>query len=115
MFFQQGIEKEAEIYLNASIIGLQARQSYVDSFVAGTSANLKQMNIYLYSYVEVVEAIVGWSEQDVRDNGQSVCDEDGVAWFIGLYCKAYIASIPFADTDYNTLFKDCFIKYFENK
>lgn len=115
MFFQWGIEKEAEIYLNASIMGLQARQSYVDSFVSGTSANLKQMNIDLYSHTEVVESIVMWTEQDVRDNGWSLCDEDGVAWFIGLYCKSYIASMPFVDTDYKTLFKDCFIRYFENK
>ena len=41
MFFQWGIEQEAAIYLNASIVGLQARRSYVDSFVSGTSANLK--------------------------------------------------------------------------
>lgn len=115
MFFQWGIEQEAAIYLNASIVGLQARQSYVDSFVSGTSANLKRMNIASYSHAEVVVAIVKWTEQAVQDNGWNLCDEDGVAWFIGLYCKSYIASMPFAETDYNTLFKECFIKYFEDK
>ena len=115
MFFQWGIEQEAAIYLNASIMGLQARQSYVDSFVAGTSANLKQMDIDLYSHTEVVESIVKWTEQAVQENGWNLWDEDGVVWFVGLYCKSYIASVPFADTDYNTLFKECFIKYFEDK
>lgn len=115
MFFQWGIEQEAAIYLNASVMGLQARQSYVDSFVSSTSANLKRMNIALYPHAEVVEAIVKWTEQAVRENGWSLCDEDGVAWFIGLYCKSYIASMSFADTNYSTLFKECFIKYFEDK
>ena len=39
MLFQWGIKQEAEIYLRASITGLQCRQSYVDSFVSDASAN----------------------------------------------------------------------------
>lgn len=115
MLFQWGIKQEAEIYLLASIIGLQSRQSYVDSFVSGTSANLKQMDIETYSYDSVVKAIVKWTEQDVLENDWDLCDEDGVAWFIGLYSKSYIASLASSDIEYGKLFKDCFIKYFENK
>ena len=116
MFFQWGIEQEAAIYLNASIVGLQARRSYVDSFVSGTSANLKRMNIASYPHAEVVGAIVKWTEQAVQDNGWNLCDEDGVAWFIGLIgCTNDAINEAFAETDYNTLFKECFVKYFKDK
>lgn len=115
MFFQWGIEKEAEIYLNASVMGLLAQQSYVDSFVSDTSLNMRQMNLDSFSYTGIVELIAKWTEQAIRENGWGVCDEDGVAWFIALYSKSYIASTSLSYVDYNTLFKDCFIKYFENK
>lgn len=115
MLFQWGIKQEAEIYLRASITGLQCRQSYVDSFVSDASANLKQMNIETYPYESVVKAIVKWTEQAVLENDWDLCDEDGVAWFIGLYSISYIASLASSDVEYGKLFKDCFIKYFENK
>lgn len=115
MLFPLGIKQEAEIYLRASITGLQCRQSYVDSFVLDASANLKQMNIETYPYESVVKAIVKWTEQAVLENDWDLCDEDGVAWFIGLYSKSYIASLASSDIEYCKLFKDCFIKYFENK
>ena len=50
---------------------------------------------------------------DIKKENWDICDEDGVAWFIGLYCKTYTKIFP--SESFTKIFIDCFKEYFKNK
>lgn len=109
--FAFGIQKEAEIYCSSSKLPLvsdpqanavisQLRQAYVEDGKINLPMN------------EITDFIVQLCKNNVLNQIDGREDEDGVAWTIALLVKAYIlvSTNPFS---YDTLFKECFIKYYE--
>jgi len=110
-----GIENEAEIYCNSTIIALKLQKEYVEDFIQSISENMVLMKLESHTYTEAVDAIIIWTEDMVERNNWGICDEDGVSWFLGIYVTAYVRSLRKTICPFEKLFKDCFIRYFLQK
>ena len=115
MDFLFGIEKEAEIYCTSATIAMNQQSSVINPVINEVSQNMIEMGLESYDYAEVVKLICSWAESHVRDSGWDLCDEDGVSWFLGLICTAYVRSLRKSVCPFEKIFKSCFIAYFENK
>ena len=104
------VEKEAEIYCSASYMGLAA-----DPQATGIINHLKQVFIddgkIDLPLNEISSFIVSLCKENVLNQIDNRDDEKGVAWTIALLAKAYIAASTTL-CPYNNLFKECFIKYY---
>ena len=113
MNFPFGIEVEAAIYAKSALVSMSQQPEYV----AQTTDDIKKHCISLHldscTHDEWVEVFVAWVESDVKKENWDICDEDGVAWFIGLYCKTYTKIFP--SESFTKIFTDCFKEYFNNK
>lgn len=115
MNFTFGIDKEAEIYCTSVLVSMKKQQTQVDNVTSQTAKELMEMGIEQVSYHDVLSLICDWTEKAVTDSGWSAIDEDGVAWFMGLYCKSYVRSLIKKICPFEQIFKDCFILYFKDK
>ena len=63
---------------------------------------------------KVIKTIVSFVEENVKSEGWSLIDEDGVSWFLGIYCKAFVRSLRYRQESFDAIFKQCFKEYFKN-
>ena len=75
-------------------------------------------------YSDILQGIVVWTEECVQREGWDIVDEDGVAWMMAIFVKAYIRAIDIQngssvfDTPrltFDIVFQDAFKAYFEDK
>lgn len=112
MFFQFGLDKEAEIYCTSSKIGLSSQASFVEEASTAFAKEMRDANIAHMSFDGVVNYIVEKAREACRMNGWAMTDEQGIAWFIGLFTKGYIKAVGIMAKPYETVFKVCFKKHF---
>lgn len=112
MYFLLGIEKEAEIYCSSSKIGLSSQEQFVEEASSAFASEMKDNDVVHMSFDEVVDYIVGKAREACDMNGWSMTDEDGIAWFVGLYTKAYLKALGIMARPYDIVFKACFKKHF---
>lgn len=115
MFFPFGIAKEADIYCASTQISMRNQQEYVEQVVNEISADLIKRDIESLPYNQVVLLINMWAKDYVIQSGWSVTDEDGVSWFLGLFCKSYVRCLKNSIVPFDKIFKDCFKGYFRDK
>ena len=111
MFFPFGIEKEAEIYLASSKLGLQIDPQANGVINHLRNAFLEEDKVDLPTD-EISSFIVQLCRENVLGQIDNYEDEKGVAWTIALLSKAYIVacSVP---CSFASLFMKCFIKYYK--
>lgn len=116
MDFIWGVDKEAEIYCTSAKVSIKKQQGEdLEKVLNEISTHMLLNNWEDAPRTKVVNTIVGMVENDVKVEGWSLTDEDGVAWFMGLYCKSFIRSLRKRQESFDDLFKECFIDYFNNK
>ena len=115
MDFLFGIEKEAEIYCTSSIVSMKQQWEKIEPNINQSSLKMVEDGLEFWDYDEVVEFICFWTKRSVIDSGWDVCDEAGVAWFMGMLCESYVRSLRNSVCPYEKIFKSCFISYFKNK
>lgn len=115
MFFPFGIAKEADIYCASTQISMRNQQEYVEQVVSEISTDFINRDIESQPYNQVVSLINKWTEDYVIQSGWSVTDEDGVSWFLGLFCKSYVRCLKNSIVPFDKIFKDCFKGYFRDK
>lgn len=113
MDFPFGIEVEATIYAKSAIISMGQQPEYVDKVTDEIKKHCVSLHLETCTHNEWVEIFVTWLENDVKAENWDIHDKDGVAWYLGLYCKAYTKMFPLASFD--MIFTDCFKEYFKNK
>ncbi len=113
MDFPFGIEVEAIIYAKSAMVSMSQQPEYVDKVTDEIKKHCISLRLDTCTHNEWVEVFVAWLENDVKTENWDICDEDGIAWCLGLYCKAYTKLFPLASFD--MMFTDCFKEYFKNK
>ncbi len=113
MNFLYGIDTEAAIYAKSAMVSMSQQPEYVDNVTDEIKNHCISLHLDTCTHNEWVEVFVAWLENDVRAENWDIRDEDGVAWYLGLYCKAYIKLFP--DASFDKMFTDCFKEYFKNK
>lgn len=116
MNFAFGIDNEAEIYRISSAVAIKNKGNEVIPVLNNMTKLLVANAITENSpYSSVINKICSLVEEDVKSYNWDVCDEDGVSFIMGLYCKAYIRSLRKSIRTYDIMFKDCFKEYFRTK
>lgn len=115
MIFPFGIEKEAEIYCNSAKYEINKQQFELESQINFMADNFRRLGINEKSYKEIIGYIVFWSETMVKQSGWDIRDEDGAAWWIGLYTKSYLRAVGYCNHTFEDIFKQSFIQYFHDK
>ncbi len=112
MFFPFGIDKEAEIYCTSSKIGLSHQAAFVEEASTAFAKDMLDAGIAHMSFDGVVSYIVDQARMACKMNSWAMTDEEGIAWFIGLFTKGYIKAVGIMARPYETVFKACFKKHF---
>ncbi len=116
MDFIWGVEKEADIYCTSVKVSIKQQQGEeLEKVINETASQMLIDNWEDAPRIKVILSIVSFVENDMKAEGWSLTDEDGIAWFMGLYCKSYIRSLRRRQESFDELFKECFIEYFRNK
>lgn len=108
--FPFGLENEADIYCNASKIGIETDPN-ASKIINEWSDNLKKGEFLTLLKQEMFDAISCWTRNTVQKmNDES---EDNVAWIMALYCSSVIkANMPDCSFDYDEIFKYAFKDYY---
>lgn len=115
MIFPFGIVKEAEIYCNSAKFEIARQKQALEWQITSMAEDLKQFGIKEMPYERVIEQIVFWSECMVKQSGWDLRDEDGAAWWIGLYTQSYLRAVNDSNSSFEDIFKQAFIRYFHDK
>lgn len=116
MDFAFGIEKESEIYCTAAKVSIKNHQgATLENILNNISSLMISEKWEDKPRTEVIHFIVNYVESSVKMEGWSLTDEDGVAWYMGVYCKSFIRSLRRRQESFDELFKECFVEYFKNK
>ena len=115
MIFPFGIEKEAEIYCNSAKFEIARQKRELEWQIGSMSNDLRRLGVSQMSYERIVDLIVFWSENMVKQSGWDLRDEDGAAWWIGLYTQSYLRAVGYCNYSFEDIFKQAFIRYFHDK
>lgn len=116
MEFIWGVDKEAEIYCTSVKVSIKNQQGEeLENVLNDISTQMLLDNWEDAPRMKVIHSIVSFVENDVKAEGWSLNDEDGVAWFMGLYCKSFIRSLRRRQESFDDLFKQCFKEYFKKR
>lgn len=105
--------QDAEIYF-ISFRMAAARQGEGIQYRMNAMANQMSATLIVHlPYRQAIQRIVELVEQEMRNEGWSADDVDGVSWFLGLYSTAYVRALGTMclKSDHD-VFVDGFIEYF---
>lgn len=115
MDFIWGIDKEADIYCTSAKIAMNSQADTIDETINEFSKELNQLGWEELTYTQLISTIVHVTEEKVIESEWSITDEDGVAWILGILCRAYLKSLRTKTESFDKIFKDCFKLYFQDK
>lgn len=111
--FPFGIEKEAEIYCNSAKFSLANHADIYNESIDKYANHFKRSGVMFWDIDRFSTEVIGWTKFAVIKQGWSEMDEDGVAFYIGLFTKGYCRAIS-NPTLFDAIFKKSFVKYFSN-
>ena len=112
MDFIWGINKEADIYCTSVKLSMKSQGVELDNTLNLIAEQMLNEGWEDAPRATIITTILRFVEDHVIESGWSLTDEDGVAWFIGLYCKSFVRSLRHRQESFDDLFKECFIAYF---
>lgn len=111
--FPFGIEKEAEIYCNSAKFSLSNHSNIYDKSVDKYANHFKTSGVIYWDIERFSSEMIIWTKFAVTQQGWNESDEDGVAFYIGLFTKGYCHAIN-KPSLFDSIFKKAFIKYYSN-
>jgi len=111
-YFQFGLEREAQIYYLSALNALSAdpqAPEVTDKF----AESMKEMVLQIMPIETIVAQFVKWTRDNIRAEGSNDEDENGVAWYLALYVRAYEKACAPARISFEDIYKKCFIKYYQ--
>ena len=101
--------RDADIYCYSSMWSITNQSSTSDEFINHIHRMVEQV-VCNCSCEEHKENILRLALSAVRADGDDLCDEQSVGWYIGLH--TYIHCLAFNTYDYQEIFLDSWKKYF---
>lgn len=105
---------ESKIYLFSTKYALSTTlNTEYKRFISEASKVYDREGCYNGDYSDIIEFIATRAKKMVRLDNQPSKDVDSASWHIGIQTKIYLTAYPNSQKDFDTIFVDAFIYYFE--
>lgn len=101
--------RDADIYCYSSMWSITNQSSTSDEFIAHLQRMVQQVVVNMDEQLHE-KKIINLALSAIREDGDDLCDEQSVGWYIGLH--TYIHCLAYDTYRYQNIFLSCWKKYF---